>query len=170
MEARVALVLTALALLFLSARTVATESDTAVSVSSEQLLASELSVGGVSIDATEARVVERLGEPSRRVETGDGTELHYPGLVVTVGWFESQAQERQRGVFALHGTGRKACTPRGLCPGMAASAATRLYGPMKPFQRSYGAFLEYQPADTSCWLQVSAPGRVIESVGVACQP
>ena len=138
--------------------------------SAGNLSASELGISGVSSGATEASVVNRLGTPLRRVDTGEGTELHYPGLVVTVGWLEPQASGRQRRVFALHGTGAHACTPRGLCPGMPVSAAIRLYGPAEPTRRETGTFLEYQPAGTSCWLQVSAPAGDIESAAVACQP
>ena len=131
---------------------------------------SELSIGGVVSGATEASVMRHLGKPSRRVDTGDGIELHYPGLVVTVGWLEQKAPGAQRRVLALHGTGPRACTPRGLCPGMPVSEARRLYGPVAPVERSYGSFLEYQPEGLACWLQVSAPRAIVESVAVACQP
>ena len=131
---------------------------------------SELSIGGVASGATETSVVNLLGSPSNRVETGEGTELHYPGLVVTLGWLEQEAPGRQRRVFAIQGTGRKACTPKGLCPGMSSSVAARLYGSTKPTLRETGTFLEYQPAGLNCWLQISAPAGVIQSVAVACQP
>ena len=134
------------------------------------IAASELSIGGVASGATETSVVKLLGSPSSRVETGEATELHYPGLVVTVGWLEQEAPGRQRRVFAIKGTGRNACTPKGLCPGMPSSVATRLYGSTKPARRETGTFLEYQPARMNCWLQVSAPADVIQSVAVACQP
>src|SRR5690606_38663004 len=52
---------------------------------------SELSVGGVVSGTTEASVLRLLGEPTQRVETGEGVELQYPGLVVTVGWLEQRA-------------------------------------------------------------------------------
>ena len=132
--------------------------------------ASELSIGGVASGATEASVVRRLGSPTKRVETGEGTELHYPDLVVTLGWLEQETPEGQRRVLAILGTGRKACTPKGLCPGMPSSAAARLYGSTKPTLRETGTFLEYQPKNVSCWLQISAPADVIQSVAVACQP
>ena len=142
----------------------------AVSVSAGELPPSELSIGGVVSGATEISVVDLLGEPSRRVETGEGTEFHYPGLVVTVGWIEQQAVGVQRRVVAVRGTGRNACTPRGLCPGMPASEVGRLYGPSEPVKRDYGTFIEYQPADISCWLQVSVPAGIVQSMAVACQP
>ena len=120
--------------------------------------------------ATEASVLLTLGEPLRRVETDEGTDLQYPGLVVTVGWLEQKAPGVQQRVLALRGTGSEACTPRGLCPGMPASEVTRLYGPSEPVQRESGTFIEYQPADISCWLQVSAQAGAVQAVAVACQP
>ena len=135
-----------------------------------ELPPSELSIGGVVSGAAEASVIRLLGEPSRRVETGEGTELQYPGLVVTVGWLEQRAAGVQQRVLALRGTGPAACTPRGLCPGMPASEVSRLYGPSVPVQRETGTFVEYQPADVSCWLQVSASADTVEAVAVVCQP
>jgi hypothetical protein len=131
---------------------------------------SELSIGGVVSGATEASVLSILGEPLQRVETGEGTELQYPGLVVAVGWLEQKAAGVQQRVLALRGTGANACTPRGLCPGMPASQVSRLYGPSEPVQRESGTFVEYQPAGISCWLQVSAPAGTVQTVAVACQP
>ena len=131
---------------------------------------SELSIGGVVSGATEASVLRLLGEPPQRVETGEGTELQYPGLVVTVGWLEQHAAGVQQRVLALRGTGPKACTPRGLCPGMPAPEVSRLYGPSEPVQRESGTFVEYQPEGISCWLQVSAPAGTVQTVAVACQP
>jgi hypothetical protein len=138
--------------------------------SAGNLPASELSIAGVASGATEASVLNRLGKPLHRVDTGEGIELRYPGLVITVGWLESQQSPRQKRVFALQGTGANACTPHDLCPGMPLSAATRLYGPTAPTKRETGTFYEYQPTGANCWLQVSAPADVIQSVAVACQP
>jgi hypothetical protein len=135
-----------------------------------ELPRSELSIGGVASGATEASVLHRLGSPSKRVDTGEGIELHYPGLVVTVGWLEQQRPGMQRRALALFGTGPRACTPHGLCPGMPAAKVTRLYGSVAPVKRDSGTFLEYQPKGVACWLQVAAPGAVVESVAVACQP
>ena len=135
-----------------------------------EISASELSIGGVTTGATEASVLRRLGAPARRVDNGEGIELHYPGFVVTVAWLDQQAPGRQRRVIALYATGPKACTPRGLCPGMPESTATGLYGHVEPTHRDTGTFLEYQPAGLSCWLQVAPSGGVVQSVAVACQP
>lgn len=135
-----------------------------------EISASELSIGGIASGASEASVLRQLGKPLKRIDTGEGIELLYPGLVVTIGWLEPKAPGVQRRVLALRGTGPRACTPRGLCPGMAASEAVRFYGPVRPVKRSYGTFLEYQPQGLTCWLQVLAPRATVESVGVACQP
>ncbi len=135
-----------------------------------EIPASELSISGVASGASEANVLRHLGQPLKRVDAGEGIELIYPELVVTIGWLEQQAPGVPRRVIALHGTGPSACTPSGLCPGMPTSEAVRLYGAAKQTKRSYGTFLEYQPQGLSCWLQVSAPRATVESVGVACQP
>jgi hypothetical protein len=59
--------------------------------SANTLPLSELQVGGIASGAVEANVIRQLGEPLQRLETGEDTEFHYPGLVVTVGWHEQQA-------------------------------------------------------------------------------
>jgi hypothetical protein len=38
----------------------------------------ELIIGGIAPGETEPSVLRLLGEPSQRVETGEGTELSYP--------------------------------------------------------------------------------------------
>ena len=132
--------------------------------------ASELSIGDVTSGDTESSVLAQLGPPAQRVETEEGIELHYAGLIVTVGWLEQTAPGRQRRVLALYGTGHNACTPRGVCPGMPVSAATRLYGNTATTERETGSFMEYQADGLSCWLRISASSGVVESVAVACQP
>lgn len=134
------------------------------------IAASELSIGGIVSGATEASVRDRLGAPTKSIETGEGTELHYPGLVVTVAWLEQAAPGVERRVLAVYGEGPNTCTPRGLCPGMAAANAARMYGRVEPMAREAGVFLEYQPAGLGCWLQVSIPEGIIKSLAVACQP
>lgn len=138
--------------------------------SAREVQSCDLSIGGVVSGDTEANVLAILGEPSQRIDTGEGTDFRYPDLVVTVGWLEQKANGVQRRVVALRGTGPKACTPRGLCPGMAVSEVSRLYGPSDPVQRSYGTFIEYQPLNVGCWLQVAPQAGVIQSLAVACQP
>src|SRR5690606_6292941 len=98
------------------------------------------------------------------------TELHYSGLVVTVGWLEQRDPDRERRVTALLGTGPSACTPRGLCPGMPVAAANRLYGAPVAAQRETGKFLEYYPDEPGCWLQVADDAGTVRSVAVACMP
>jgi hypothetical protein len=131
---------------------------------------SELSVGGIVSGATEASVTRLVGEPAERVETGEGIELRYSDLVATVAYLEQKASGVQRRVVALRGTGARACTPRGLCPGMPASEVTRIYGPSTPVSRETGTFFEFQPEGLACWLQVDATGGIVKSVAVACQP
>ena len=129
-----------------------------------------LSIGEVEIGATEDSVRGSLGEPAGFRETGEGTELYYPGLVVTVGWREPQGPKVPRRVIALSGTGFDACTPAGLCPGMPLAEVTRRYGAAEPVQRENGAFFEYQPVGSHCWLQVRASADPVYRVDVVCQP
>ena len=132
--------------------------------------ASELSLGGVATGETEAGVVGLLGEPVERVDTGEGMELRYPGLVVTVGWLEQAAPGVERRVFALRASGSAACTPSGLCPGMPVAQAKNLYGASNVVARDGVPLLEYQPSAAHCWLQVATRGGTITSLAVACQP
>lgn len=131
---------------------------------------SELSIGGVEIGATEDSVRGSLGEPAGFLETGEGLELYYPGLVVTVGWLEPQGPKVPRRVTALSGTGFDACTPASLCPGMPLAEVARRYGAADLVQRESGTFLEYQPAGSHCWLQVRASTDPVYQIGVVCQP
>jgi hypothetical protein len=131
---------------------------------------SELSLGGVATGDSEASVVERLGAPAGRIEDGDGTELRYPGLIVTVGWLEQAAPGVERRVFAIRADSSSACTPMGLCPGMEVAHAFKLYGPVEATVRETGTFFEYQPVAAHCWLQISAPAQTITKLAVACQP
>jgi hypothetical protein len=140
------------------------------SMSVDAIEASELSIGGVISGEAEASVHKRLGPPLRRVETGEGIDLHYDGLIVKVAWLEQEAPNVERRVLSLHGTGRNACTPKGLCPGMRTSEAIRLYGHTELVHRETGDFLECQPEDLHCWLQISASSKFIRSIAVACQP
>ena len=54
-------------------------------VSANTVPLSELQIGGIALGASELSLIQQLGEPLQRLETGESTELHYSGLVVTVG-------------------------------------------------------------------------------------
>jgi len=132
---------------------------------------SELSVGGIAPGVTEAFVLRRLGQPLQRLETGEGTELRYPGLRIFVELLEqAAASAKTRRVLGVHATASHACTPRGVCPGRAVFAAQRLYGPGERTVRESGPVVEYYVESNSCWLQLSVPKGVIRSVAVVCQP
>lgn len=131
---------------------------------------SELSLGGIEAGVPEASVIGLLGAPGERIDTGEGTELRYPGLVVSVGWLEQAAPGVERRVLGLRAKGAEVCTPGGLCPGMPVAHATKLYGAAEPVVRGNVALLEYQPEAAHCWLQVAAEGGTITSLAVACQP
>jgi len=130
----------------------------------------ELSLSGVSLGDTEQAVISRLGPPEQTVQTGEGIELKYPGLTVSTGWLEQEAPGLPRRVYELAGTGTKACTPAGVCPGMPISAAIAHYGQPLRTERETGTFLEYYSAESSCWLQLKAATGTVESIRVVCQP
>ena len=138
--------------------------------SANSLPLSELQIGGIAAGVSELSVIRQLGAPLQRLETGEGTEFHYSGLIVTVGWLEQRAPDRERRVTALLGNGPNACTPRGLCPGMPIEAANRLYGAPVVAQREAGRFLEYYPEKAGCWLQVADDAGTIRSIAVTCMP
>ena len=131
---------------------------------------SELSLGGVAVGATEQNALEHLGQPVSRTDNEEGIDLRYRDLVVSIGWLDDLAPGTPRRVYEIIGTGKTACTPRGLCPGMTAEAAFNLYGATEPVRRETGPFFEYQPDAANCWLRISAPNGVIESLAVVCQP
>jgi len=130
----------------------------------------ELSLSGVALGDTEERVLSILGEPKERLETGEGTEFKYAGLNVSIGWLEQQALGKQRRVWALRGTGAAACTPAGICPGMALGRASATYGVPVVAKRDYGTFSEYYSSQSSCWLQLAVSGGVIRAIAAVCQP
>ena len=130
----------------------------------------ELGLSGVALGDTEASVRSRLGSPKEQRETGEATELEYAGLTVSVGWLEQKAPNKQRRVWQLKGTGKAACTPAGICPGMAFERARAAYGAPLVAQRETGTVMEYPSRRSSCWLQLDAPAGVIRSISAVCQP
>jgi hypothetical protein len=130
----------------------------------------ELSLSGVALGDSEEGVRSLLGEPKERFDTGEGTEFRYTGLTVSIGWLEQQAPGKQRRVWALRGTGPAACTPAGICPGMAFERARATYGVPVLARRDYGTFMEYYSSESSCWLQLDVSGGVIRAIGAVCQP
>lgn len=130
----------------------------------------ELSLNGVALGDSEAGVLSILGEPHKRFETGEGTELQYTGLTVSIGWLEQQAPGKERRVWALRGTGAAACTPAGICPGVAFEQANAAYGVPVMTKRGQGTVMEYYNSESSCWLQLDVSGGVIRAISAVCQP
>ncbi len=130
----------------------------------------DLSLGGVALGDTEQAVVARLGPPSHKVDTGEGTEFQYLGLSVLIGWLEQEAPGTFRRVLELNATGSETCTPAGICPGMTITAAKAHYGSPLLVAREGVTFLEYYSSESSCWLQLLAPTGTINSISAVCQP
>jgi hypothetical protein len=129
----------------------------------------ELSLGGVALGGSESHVHAVLG-PRTPIREGDGWELRYEGLKVTIGWPGQAAPDKERRVFSLEATGQTACTPAGVCPGAPVSVAEAAYGPPVEAVRETGTFLEYYGEGTSCWLQLGTSGDRIVSISAVCQP
>ena len=130
----------------------------------------ELSLGGIALGETEQMIIARLGQPSQRLETGEGTEFQYPGLSILVGWPEQQAPGVPRRAFQITATGPSTCTPSGICPGMPFDRAVSRYGQPVITPRLAGSFMEYYSNQSSCWLQIAAPNGTIQSIAAVCQP
>ena len=124
----------------------------------------ELSLGGVAIGDTEASALRRLGQPVRRIDTGDVLDirLEYDGLTVWLG--------EQRRVGEVLSVSKRHCTPSGVCPGMSFDQATKKYGQTLAASREDGAFMEYPSSGSSCWLQFAVDEGKIASVRAECQP
>lgn len=138
--------------------------NTARSGDTSQVEHRELSLGGVAIGDTEASVLRRLGQPMRRVETGDMLDmrLDYVGLTVWLG--------EERSVGEILSVSGQHCTPSGICPGMSLAQMKKKYGqPLAAF-REDGAFMEYPGSGASCWLQFTVDEGRIMSVRAECQP
>ncbi len=136
---------------------------TAVSAFGQSISASEFVIGGIAIGQHERAVMQRLGAPLSRTDSGEGFTLTYAGLHVEVG-------AGDYGVYEVVSTNSKYCTPSKLCPGMSEAQVQHLYGRPVMAERETGRFLEYYAPGSTCWLQVSAPKGIVKSLRVACQP
>lgn len=129
----------------------------------------ELSLGGVALGDGESRVYEVLG-PRAPIDTGEGWDLPYEGLTVSIGWLEQAGPGKERHVTSLEATGPGACTPAGVCPGSPIAVAEAAYGPPLKAVRETGTVLEFYGNDTSCWLQLGISGDEIAAIRAVCQP
>jgi hypothetical protein len=123
----------------------------------------ELSLGGIKIGQTEKEITKILGKPISRSSTDEGIKLSYKGLDAYVGVADY-------GLFDLVATGAAYCTPNRICPGTRLEKLFSTYGSTTEFARETGKFLEYQPADSTCWLQIRQSKGTIKSIRIACQP
>lgn len=94
---------------------------TAVPAFAQSISASELVIGGIAIGQHENAVMQRLGAPLARTDSGEGFTLTYAGLHVEVGARDFDVNE----VVSIDA---KYCTPLKLCPGMSEAQVLHLYG------------------------------------------
>lgn len=128
-----------------------------------EVVGSEISLGGVAVGATTDEVTKTLGKPLRQQPQRDFIDLdyYYPNLRVSF----------SDGVVAgLYSDHRKGCTPMQLCPGDRLEKMRSLYGPPVVADRGTELFYEYFSKGFDCWLEITAKGEKIKSIGVACQP
>lgn len=123
----------------------------------------EISLGGVAIGDSSSAVIARLGQPRRKVKAPDFLDLHYDYPNLRVSFSDGI-------VTGLYSDKPAGCTPMHLCPGDSLDRMRSLYGPPLVADRESGRFHEYHGAGTTCWLQIPATGKRVESVTVACQP
>lgn len=126
---------------------------------------SALSIGGISLGAEEAAVTAKLGQPTRRLETGDflNLELRFPGITVWLG--------QGSRVGEILSTSPKHCTSEGACPGQAWKRVEALYGTPLVADREDGRYMEYYPqSDFPCWLQFAVESGRVRSIRSECQP
>jgi len=128
-----------------------------------QIPPSEVSLHGVAIGSSPARVIQILGRPKKKYEASDYLSLHYDYPDLRVSFSDGI-------VAGLFTQSPRSCTPRGLCVGDTISRMRALYGQPVVANRGTGKFYEYYGKDLYCWLQIPASGSRIKSITVACQP
>ena len=124
---------------------------------------SALSVGGLTLGQSEATVIQALGRPSGRTEGGSDylpVKLSYPGITVLLD---------EQGVGGLISTGKKFCTPAGVCPGTPLTKAQHLYGSAWVTETVNGSPVGYVYGD-GCWLEFALKFGKVQSIELACSP
>jgi hypothetical protein len=123
-------------------------------------------LGNISIGDTQAAVTELLGEPTRRIATGDaiGPRFEYSGFEVAF-WDGGP-------VAHIRSTDAKYCTSSGVCPGTPfAQAVVRLGRSISEVDADpKDGRYDYAIDAESCWLEVMIVSKMIESLTIACQP
>ena len=123
----------------------------------------ELSLGGIVLGQSEASVVRTLGLPKSR--TGESSDylpvrLSYSGITVLLD---------EQGVGGLISTGKRFCTPAGVCPGTPLAKAKQIYGPAWVTEMVDGSPGGYVYGD-GCWLEFSVKSGKVQTIEIACSP
>jgi len=98
----------------------------------------EISIAGITIGESSAQVTTKLGEPSRKVETGDFLDYDYPQVRVSMG---------EDVVAGLYSDDPHGCTPMQLCPGDSVAKMRSTYGPPVVSKRETGTFYKFYATD-----------------------
>jgi hypothetical protein len=126
-----------------------------------RLSRSELSLGGVGAGASEAEVVEHLGQPDQiDQESPLSRQLTYRGL--SVSFLEDAA-------LTIRSISPDYCTPLGLCPGDAVSKAERLYGSPLVEPRSGAEYWQYANSEAACTMELEVTNERVGAIAMLCQ-
>ncbi|PZU98655.1 MAG: hypothetical protein DCF32_19390 [Leptolyngbya sp.] len=139
---------------------VAEKNSASRSLRSQDLPEQELRLGSLSLGDEGKTVIREFGQPSQ-VSSSFYSQLDYPGFTVLL---------EEGTVIGMTSTSDQYCTPSGVCPGMDFGQVRERYSVPVVSDREDGSFMEYYPADSSCWLKLAVDSELVESISVVCQP
>jgi len=121
----------------------------------------ELFLGGVEAGASEAEVVNHLGQPNQIDQDSPfSRRLTYQGL--SLSFFEDAA-------LTIRSVSPDYCTPLGLCPGDAVSEAERLYGAPLVEPRSDADYWQYTNSEAACMMELEVTNQTVGAIAILCQ-
>jgi hypothetical protein len=121
----------------------------------------ELSLGGIEAGASEAEVIEILGQPDQMEQTSPfSAKFTYRGL--SVSFYEDAA-------LTIRSVSPNYCTPSGVCPGMSVAEVERIYGAPLVSDREGSRYLEYNAIEVGCMLELELTGDEVSAIGIVCQ-
>lgn len=124
----------------------------------------ELSLAGLRIDDSLARVRKQLGKPDSAI--GAPGDHHY---VLIYRGLRIEMAEPDR-VLMLESTSPRYCTPSGLCPGQPLDEVRKRWGEGETYDGDSSGTLNYSVGEDSCFMEIEPDSsrRFIHSVAFAC--